>query len=102
MCIRDSVMEIVAERGPFLSIANEAIIEEGDRHIVYVQQQPGQYVPVEIHTGIQGELYTQVLDGLNDGAQIVTFGSFFIDAEHKLKGTDQGPPGSMSDDHRPH
>lgn len=86
----DYVMEIVVERGPFLSVPNEAIIEEGDKHIVYVQQQPGQYVPVEIHTAIQGELYTQVLDGLDEGAQVVTFGSFFIDAEHKLKGMEQG------------
>jgi len=93
------VMEIVAERGPFLSVANEAIIEEGDKHVVYVQRQPGQYVPAEIHTGIQGELYTQVLDGLDEGAQVVTFGSFFIDAEHKLKGTDQTP---MSDVPQPH
>src|SRR5580765_3128313 len=89
------VMEIVSERGPFLSVANEAIIEEGDRHIVYVQQQPGQFVPQEIHTGIQGELYTQVLDGLKDGAEVVTFGSFFIDAEHKLKGTEQGSQASQ-------
>ncbi len=91
------VLEIVVERGPFLSVPNEAIIEEGDQHIVYVEQQPGQYVPQEIHTGIQGELYTQVLDGLNEGAQVVTVGSFFIDAEHKLKGTEQspqGPPGA--------
>ena len=89
------VMEIVVEREPFLSVPNEAIIEEGDRHIVYMQQQPGQYVPREIHTGIQGELYTQVLDGVNDGDQVVTFGSFFIDAEHKLKGTEQGLQGQM-------
>ena len=82
------VMEIVVERGPFLSVPNEAIIEEGDTHIVYVQTQPGQYVPAEIHTGMQGELFTQVLDGVKDEAQVVTFGSFFIDAEHKLKGTD--------------
>jgi len=81
-------MEIVVERGPFLSVPNEAIIEEGDTHIVYVQTQPGQYVPAEIHTGMQGELFTQVLDGVKDEAQVVTFGSFFIDAEHKLKGTD--------------
>jgi hypothetical protein len=102
------VMEIVVERGPFLSVPNEAIIEEGDTHIVYVQQQPGQYVPAEIHTGIQGELYTQVLDGIKEEAQVVTFGSFFIDAEHKLKGTEQGPPGqqrppgTMPDDHPRH
>ena len=105
------VMEIVVERGPFLSVPNEAIIEEGDAHIVYVQQQRGQYVPAEIHTGIQGELYTQVLDGIKEEAQVVTFGSFFIDAEHKLKGTEQAPqdlqgpqrpPGTTPDDHPRH
>ena len=31
-------MEIVAERGRFLSVPNEAIIEEGDRRVVYVQR----------------------------------------------------------------
>jgi multidrug efflux pump subunit AcrA (membrane-fusion protein) len=83
------VMEIVVERGPFLSVPNEAIIEEGDQHVVYVQQQPGEYVPQIIQLGIQGELYTQVTDGVKEGDQVVTFGSFFIDADHKLKGTEQ-------------
>jgi len=83
------VMEIVVERGPFLSIPNEAIIEEGDQHVVYVQQQPGEYVPQVIQVGIQGELYTQVIDGVKEDDQVVTFGSFFIDADHKLKGTEQ-------------
>jgi hypothetical protein len=96
------VMEIVVERGPFLSVPNEAIIEEGERHIVYVQHQPGQYVPEEIHTGIQGELYTQVIDGLDLDAQVVTFGSFFIDAEHKLKRTEQNPTRKTPDDRRRH
>ena len=89
------VMEIVVERGPFLSVPNEAIIEEGERHVVYVQRQPGQYEPQDIYTGIQGELLTQVLDGVKDGDQVVTFGSFFIDAEHKLKGTEQAPQDPM-------
>jgi hypothetical protein len=83
------VMEIVVERGPMLSVPNEAIIEEGDQHIVYVQRDNGEYVPQQIQTGIQGELYTEVLDGVKEGDQVVTFGSFFIDAEHKLKGTAQ-------------
>jgi Cu(I)/Ag(I) efflux system membrane fusion protein len=88
------VIEIVVEQGPFLSVPNEAIIEEGDRRVVYVQQQPGQYTPREIQTGLQGELYTQVLSGVQDGDQVVTFGSFFIDAEHKLKGTEQDSSGA--------
>ena len=80
------VLEIVVEQGPFLCVPNEAIIEEGDKHIVYIQQN-GEFVLREIHTGIQGELLTQVLDGLDPDTQVVTFGSFFIDAEHKLKGS---------------
>ncbi|MET0213573.1 MAG: HlyD family efflux transporter periplasmic adaptor subunit [Vicinamibacterales bacterium] len=81
------ILEIVTERGDFLSVPNEAIIETDGRQVVYVQEQQGRYVPKEIQLGIQGELYTQVLSGLKHGEQVVTFGSFFIDAEHKLKGS---------------
>jgi hypothetical protein len=81
------VLEIVTERGDFLSVPNEAIIETDGKQMVYVQEQQGRYVPREIQLGIQGELYTQVLSGLKHGEQVVTFGSFFIDAEHKLKGS---------------
>lgn len=83
------VLEIVTERGEFLSIPNEAIIEEGDKHIVYVPREGGQYGPVEVQVGVQGELYTAVDKGLKDGDQVVSFGSFFIDSEYKLKSAGQ-------------
>jgi len=86
---RHYVAEIVTDRGDYLSVPNEAIIEEGDRRIVYVQRQAGQYEPQVITAGMQGELYTQVTSGVKDGDQVVTFGSFFIDSEFKLKGTAQ-------------
>ena len=79
------VLEIVAEGGEFLSVPNEAIIETGGKQVVYVQQAGGNYVPRGITAGIRGELFTQVLEGLKAGEQVVTIGSFFIDAEHKLK-----------------
>jgi hypothetical protein len=80
------VLEIITERGDLLSVPNEAIIETGGTQRVYVQAEPGRYVPRQIEPGIQGELYTEVRSGLKAGEQVVTFGSFFIDAEHKLKG----------------
>lgn len=83
------VMEITVERGELLCIPSEAIIEEGDHRVVYVQGKDGSYMPRKIETGIQGELYTEVLGGLSDGEQVVTFGSFFIDSEFKLKLADQ-------------
>ena len=39
------VMEIIVERGMFLAVSNEAIIEEGDRQVVYLQQDEGHYEP---------------------------------------------------------
>ncbi|SRR6266511_179819 len=84
------VVEIVTDRGDFLSVPNEAIIEEGGSRVVYVQRADGQYEPHTIQTGVQGELYTHIIAGVQPGDQVVTFGSFFIDSEYKLKGTAQG------------
>jgi hypothetical protein len=81
------LMEIVVERGNFLSVPNASIIEEGPVQIVYVQKGAGQYARRIIHTGLQGEQYTQVLDGLAEGDQVVSIGSFFVDADNKLKST---------------
>ncbi len=104
------VMEIITQRGRFLAVPSEAIIEEGDRQIVYVfmgtkaaatkhgeastgsgvtANEQDHYMPRQIHRGLQGELYTQVLHGLNPGEQVVTLGSFFIDADYKLKSSEQ-------------
>lgn len=93
------VVEIVVQRGDFLSIPNEAIIEEGDRQLVYIQQGAGRYSPQEIHTGLKGELYTEILHGLSEGDQVVTLGSFFIDADYKLKTTERD---AMSNAHLHH
>jgi hypothetical protein len=79
------VLEIVAEGGDFLSVPNEAILETGGKQMVYVQQAGGNYIPRDIKAGMRGELFTQVLEGLTAGEQVVTIGSFFIDADHKLK-----------------
>lgn len=80
------VLEVVTELGEFLSVPNEAIIETEGKRVVYVPQGRERYAPREIRVGVQGELFTQVLEGLTPGEQVVTFGSFFIDAEHQLKG----------------
>ena len=57
-----------------------------DRRVVYVKDAAGSYGPREIQIGLQGELFTEVTGGLKSGEQVVTFGSFFIDADFKLKG----------------
>jgi len=81
------VLEIVTEEVERLSVPNEAIIETGDRRVVYVKDSTGSYVQREIQAGLQGELFTEVTGGVKADEQVVTFGSFFIDADFKLKGS---------------
>jgi hypothetical protein len=92
------VMEIIIDRGQFLAVANAAIIEREGVQLVYEQIHPGHYEPHEIHTGLKGETYSEVLDGVTAGMQIVTIGSFFIDADYRLEAT----PGNGMDAHSHH
>jgi len=80
------VLEIVTEEVERMSVPNEAIIETGDKRVVYVKDADS-YAQREIQIGLQGELFTEITGGLKEGEQVVTFGSFFIDADHKLKGS---------------
>jgi hypothetical protein len=80
------LLEVVVTLGDYLSVPNEAILEEGDQQLVYVQEADGSYRPHPIQTRLQGERYTEVLDGVVAGQQVVTTGSFFIDAEYRMKG----------------
>ena len=48
------VLEIVTERGDFLSVPNEAILETGGKQSVYVQSRRGRYAPREIRVGVAG------------------------------------------------
>lgn len=92
------VLEIVVDRGSRFAVANAAIIERDGKQIVYEEIHPGHYEPHEIRTGLKGETYTEVLDGIAEGYRIITIGSFFIDAEYRLKMT----PGNGMDAHQHH
>jgi Cu(I)/Ag(I) efflux system membrane fusion protein len=80
-------------------VPNEAIIEREGSQVVYMQRQPGQFDPVEIRTGLKGELYTEVLDGLAEGDHVVTLGSFFIDADYRLKADPSSAAGNAHHNH---
>jgi hypothetical protein len=92
------VMEVIVDRGQLLAVPNAAIIERDGKQIVYEQIHPGHYEPHEIRTGLKGETYSEVLEGIAEGNQIITIGSFFIDADYRLKMT----PGNGMDAHHHH
>ena len=87
------LVEIVVDRGDALAIPNDALIEDGDRRFVYVQDPSGNYQRRDVTVGLQGDLFTAVRSGVTAGEPVVALGSFFIDAEYRMSaGTANSAP----------
>ena len=67
-----------------LSVPESAVIDTGDRKLVYVETQPGVFEGRAIVLGSRiGDRYP-VLEGLAPGERVAAAGSFLIDAESRL------------------
>ncbi len=68
-----------------LVVPDEAVLDTGQRKIVFVKTGDKQFVPREVKIGQRvGEQLT-ILSGLNGGEAIVVSASFLIDAESRLQ-----------------
>jgi Cu(I)/Ag(I) efflux system membrane fusion protein len=68
-----------------LTVPDSAVIDSGTRRIVLVQAQEGRFEPREVRLGARGDSYVEVLDGVEEGEQVVVAANFLIDAESNLK-----------------
>jgi RND family efflux transporter MFP subunit len=75
---------VVAKDG--LVIPQEAVIDSGVRKIVFVALGKGKFQPRDVKVGLEvGDDSYQVLDGLQEGDEIVLSGQFLLDSESRLR-----------------
>jgi Cu(I)/Ag(I) efflux system membrane fusion protein len=72
-------------RARALTVPASAIIDSGVRRIVLVQTGEGRFAPREVRVGMRSDDHVEVLEGINEGDQVVTAANFLIDAESNLK-----------------
>lgn len=68
-----------------LSIPREAMIRTGDSERVIIALGDGRFKPVRVHAGIETDSRVEILDGLNEGDEIVVSSQFLIDSESSLR-----------------
>jgi Cu(I)/Ag(I) efflux system membrane fusion protein len=71
--------------GSGLILPQSAVIDTGDRQIVFVDLGGGQFEPREVQLGLKVDGGRQVLSGLEDGERVVTSANFLLDSESSLK-----------------
>jgi RND family efflux transporter MFP subunit len=68
-----------------IAVPSEAVLRTGQRNVVIVALGDGQFAPRDVRLGPEGDGFTQVIDGLRDGEEIVTSAQFLIDSESNLQ-----------------
>lgn len=79
----DVEMELASEPG--LLVAADAVVDSGERRLVYVQTAPGAFSPREVRTGSTADGWVEVSEGLNPGETVAASGNFLIDSESRIK-----------------
>ncbi len=78
-------VELRVNLGSRLVIPQEAIIESGQKQVVFLHLGGGKLEPRLIRTGVKTGEWSEVLTGLKEGEHIVTSANFLIDSESRLK-----------------
>jgi Cu(I)/Ag(I) efflux system membrane fusion protein len=80
-------VQLAPSRGQAVPVVpDEAVIATGTHTRVILAEGEGRFRAVPVRTGRSAGGYTQVLDGLKGGEQVVTSGQFLIDSEASLSG----------------
>jgi RND family efflux transporter MFP subunit len=78
-------VEIATGGARKLVVPETAVLNSGDRQVVFLDRGEGKFEPRAVTIGAQCGGVIEILSGLREGDRIVTSGNFLIDSESQLK-----------------
>ena len=66
-------------------IPSEAVVRSGQSERVFVVRAPGKFEPTTVELGYQSDGQVAVLDGINEGDEVVVSAQFLVDSESSLR-----------------
>ena len=76
-----------------LAVPISAVMDSGQRQHVFIQNDAGALVPVNVKLGMRGDNFVQVVEGLQEGDRVLVAGNFLIDSESNLNAALKAYPG---------
>jgi RND family efflux transporter MFP subunit len=78
-------LEFTVDLPETLVVPAEAVVDSGQRRVIYVERGNGWYEPRAVQTGWRVGDQVQVLQGLMPGERIAISGNFLLDSESRMK-----------------
>ena len=69
---------------PVVAVPNSAIVDTGDRQMVFVDKGEGRFEPKDVRLGARGADITEIREGIAAGDKVVVSANFLLDAESNL------------------
>jgi len=86
-------VELKIPLGTRLAIPRDAVLESGERQVIFIHHGGGQLEWRTVKLGAKAGDWVEVLEGLKEGDHIVTSANFLIDSESQLKAAVSGMAG---------
>ena len=78
--------------GERLALPEDALIDTGERKVVFVQIGESTYQPRQVELGRRAGDYYEILGGLEAGDRVVISAQFLLDSESRLRASSVGAP----------
>lgn len=85
--------KVKAPLGNVLAVPVAAVMDTGQRQVVWVEMQAGMFEPRDVKVGARVGDNLQILSGLKAGEKVASTGGYLIDSEAQLKGGAGGHAG---------
>ena len=73
--------------GSAIVVPVTAVMDTGNRRVVWIEASPGMFEPRDVQIGQQTDDKVQILSGINPGDKVAVSGGYLIDSESQLKGS---------------
>jgi Cu(I)/Ag(I) efflux system membrane fusion protein len=85
-----ATVELAVDLGEGIIVPSDAVVDTGERKIVFVAHGGGHFEPRALQLGMALDGAYQVLDGLKEGDSIAAEGQFLLDSESRIRGASAG------------
>ena len=86
-------VEISSQLGRSLVVPEDAVIDTGERQVVFIVLPGGHFLAREVRVGARFDDLLQIVEGLEAGETVVSGAAFLIDSESKLRSAVGGMAG---------
>ncbi len=78
-------VEFGRTRAARVAVPEDALIDRGAEQVVYVETEPGFFVPRRVVAGVRAAGWAEIVEGLRAGEPVVASGAFLIDSESRMR-----------------